>query len=302
MPSTAYERTFWSVNRVMSSDGKQQTADWSYQKLNALRRALEQGKTPAGFEQLRDQMQQETMTVGHRLDDGEEAVMLAHLISAAIDGVDIPRRYPQAFQRLLADPYLRAAFLDALEILDDEPSLDLPLPASRDVSFLQALNRDPAPERTRESSAWQVRWRRSAEEIAGLFSFLSQSPLPALREAAGFLEDETVTLLRGKVSAVGLELDVTVEATRPAAQPDELQLSLWVLSAAEPPATQSAVQAARHGEEAELLATVTWGAYEAQVTIAGDGHYPLPSRPISSVLDDADRSAGDLSVTIQQKH
>lgn len=228
----------------------------------------------------------------------EQDVMLAHLISAALDGVDIPRRYPQAFRRLVADPDLRAAFLEAIEIMEMGPSLDLPLPASRDLSFLQSVERNPPPGGADAPSAWPVRWRRSAEEIAGLFSFLSQSPAPALREAAGFLEDETVTLLRGKVSAVGLELDVTVEATRPAEQPDELRLSLWVLSAGEPTTSQPA----RHGKDAALVATVTWGAYETEVTITGDGHYALPSRALSSVLDDADSSAGDLSVTIQQKH
>lgn len=217
--------------------------------------------------------------------------MLAHLISAALEGVDIPRRYPQSFRRLVADPALRAAFLDALDILDEAPSMSLPLPPSRDLSFLDKLKRTASLDQAAAPDPWHIRWRRSAEEIAGLFSFLSQSPLPALREAAGFLEDETVTLLRGKVSARGMELDVTLEATRPAAQPDELRLSLWVLAANE--------YTALPAEDSALVATVVWGSYEARVTITGDGHYALPSRPIAGVVDEADQSAGDLSVTIR---
>lgn len=229
----------------MSRDGDRQTAEWSQQKLAALRHALEEGQTPAGL------------------------------------------------ARLLADPQLRAAFLDGLQIREQEPSAALPGPASGDVSFLASVQRKPSREVAADSGAWKMQWRRPAEEIAGLFSFLAFSPIPTLREAAGFLEDETVTLLRGKVSSRGMELDVTLEATRPAAQPDELQLSLWVLA--------SNQSAARRGEDYTLLATVTWGSYEAQVTITNDGHYPLPPRAIASVVDDSGQSAGDLSVIVQQK-
>lgn len=277
----------------MSKDGKQQRGGWSQQKRDALRRALQEGRTPPGYAQLSGQLQDATAPDETRQGD-EEELMLAHLISAALEGVDIPRQYPQWFQRLVADPALRAAFLDALDILDEAPSLTLPLPPSRDLSFLDRLNRVAPLEQTDASGPWQVRWRRSAEEIAGLFSFLSQSPLPALREAAGFLEDETVTLLRGKVSARGMELDVTLEATRPAEQPDELRLSLWVLAASE--------HTALPAEESALVATVTWGSYEAHVTITGDGHFALPPRAIAHVVDEANRSAGDLTVTIQPDH
>jgi hypothetical protein len=49
-----------------------------------------------------------------------------------------------------------------------------------------------------------------------------------------------------------------------------------------------------------LSATVTWGSYEVAVKITGDGHYELPSRDITDVLDDFEKSTGALTITIQQ--
>lgn len=256
-----------------------------------MRRALEQGQMPAGFAQLIAMLDH---TGQYERDEAEDEVILAQLMSAAFHGLDIQRRFPRSFRRLLVDPALRAAFLEGLEALEEDAATALPFPASRDLSFLRSLRREPVPQPPDSSGAWKTRWSRSAEEVARLFSFLSFRPTPALREAAGFLEDETVTLLRGKLSSKGMELDVTLEATRPASQPDELHLSLWVLAANE--------RAALRDDSYALAAAVAWGSYEVAVKITGDGHYKLPSRDIAGVLDDIEKSTDALTITVQQDH
>lgn len=263
--------------------------EWSQRSIDNLRRAVEQGQTPAGLAQL-IAMLDHSEQFEHV--EAEDQMLLAQLMSAALHGVDIQRRFPRNFRRLEADRALRTAFLEGLEALEEDADATLPFPVSRDLSFLSSLGRKPVSQPLDNSSALKTRWRRSAEEIAGLFSFLSFRPAPTLREAAGFLEDETVTLLRGKLVSKDMELDVTLEATRPASQPDELHLSLWVLAANE--------KAVLGDDSYALTATVTWGSYEVAVKITGDGHYELPARDITSVLDDFEKSKGALTITIQQ--
>jgi hypothetical protein len=273
----------------MNRNDNHPKGEWSQRSFDNLRRALEEGQTPAGLTQLLAMLDN---TEQSERNEAEDEVLLAQLMSAALHGVDIQRRFPRSFQRLVTDPALRDAFLEGLQALEEETPATLPFPANRDLSFLSSLRRKPVSQPRDGSGAWKTRWSRSAEEIAGLFSFLSFRPSPALREAAGFLEDETVTLLRGKLVSKGMELDVTLEATRPAAQPDELHLSLWVLASNE--------KAALRDDSYALSATVTWGSYEVAVKLTGDGHYELPSRAIAGVLDDFEKSKGSLTITVQQ--
>ena len=262
-------------------------------RLDALQRLLEAGATPPGFEQLfHDLAPAERLDPAH---EGEEEAMLAVLISEALDGVDIARRYPHFFKRLLVDAGLRAAFLESLEALEGDHNSAreaLPLPPSRDLSFLKKVQRATPDKVETASGGWTMRWRRSAQDIAGLFSFLSADLQPGYRSTGGFLEDETVTLLRGRVTSRTMELDVTLEATRPAAQPDELHLGLWIL-----PVDEGVTQV----EDLSLLATVQWAAYEAQVEITGDGYYTLPARKLEDVVDDTQRATADLHITVQDK-
>lgn len=283
--------------------------------LDELRRALESGEDLAGFERLFWAMDQfdlpgdagaiESGAPGED-EETEDDMMLALLLSEALEGVDIAHRYPQMFRRLLADGELRAAFLDGLALLENEndAALDvLPVPPSRDLSFLKRARR-PVQNMTTSGDSL-IRWQRSAREVATLFaSFLGSGLFPGLiaeRGAAydsgyrgddGFLEEDTITLLHGRLSASNIELDVTLEGLRPADRPNELQLTLWVVPVDESAPAQG---------ELALLAIVSWGDYEAQVEISGDGRYTLPPRRLDEVAEELDAESGDLHITLQHK-
>jgi len=141
-----------------------------------------------------------------------------------------------------------------------------------------------------------MRWQRTAEELEALFSFLSLQPGAVFRSGSGFLEDETVTLLRGTVTSRQIDLDVTLDAMRLAAKPDELQLALWIVPANEDTVDDAPASPAW---EFSLLARVKWGSYEEEIEIEGPARYTLPPRPISDVVDETGNWSGDLTVSLQ---
>ena len=240
------------------------------------------------------------------MDGVEDAIILATLISDAMDGVDIAQRYPFFFRCLLADAELRAAFLDAVHILGGGEAAEserLPSPPSRDLSFLNKARPSsvdrPSPDIVVEPAGWKLRWKRSAEELATLFSLLSPDLDVAFRSISAFPEDETVTVLRGSMTSKEFDLDLTLDATRLAAKPDELQLTLWVLTANDADSTNPADAAPPLAFS--LIARVKWGNYDEQIEIEGPARYSLPPRPISEIVDESGNVIGELTVSLRAR-
>lgn len=290
----------------MSREASDNSHEAMRARLDELRRALGEGQKLPGLERLLDSLsgseEAGSAARGAKYESNEDETMLAVIISAAYDGVDIARRYPAFFKRMLVDAELRAAFLDGLEAMDSGVNVAdvLPLPPSEDLSFLNQNSR-ARRQRAQTPAFATSHWRLSARDIADLFSFLlpgfPSAPLVAepaatYRSGDDFLEDDTVTLLRGRVAGAHFELDVTLEATRPAAHPGELHLALWVVPVDE---------AARHSQDITLLAQIKWGEYDEQVEISGDGLYTLPPRKLNDVVEQLDAAAGDLHIVLQHK-
>lgn len=85
--------------------------------------------------------------------------MLSLVVNDALEGVDIARRYPTFYRRLLADPQLRRAFLEALEILEKDKTGELvPLPDQLDVdlTFLEWAHPLSAMVDTEPSGSWRL--------------------------------------------------------------------------------------------------------------------------------------------------
>lgn len=269
------------------------------ERLEALRKALDAGNVPPGLQQLLEDLAPDQWPDPDNESGDEE--MLAILISEALAGVDIARRYPRYFKRLLVDAELRSAFLSGVEVLagGDEAYESLPLPPNRDLSFLNRAKERRAEGEVDDSGDRVMHWRRSARDLVTAFSFLLPPAPGVLAESAGsyragggFLEDDVVTLMRGRVTSRTMHLDMTLEGLRPADRPHELHLTLWVVAVDD---------AAYPEQDVSMLATVQWGDYEAQVLITGDGRYSLPPRPIEDVAADAKTAARDLTISLQVK-
>jgi hypothetical protein len=295
----------------MSRGNDRRSNDDMHDQLQAMQRALEGGSEIPGLDRLlwllalpEDNRSHVTPSGLARGDESEEDAMLAEMISEAMNGVDIARRYPRFFRRMLLDPSLRAAFLDGLEALElGRVASDdvLPRAPSRDLSFLK---RAPGPETTVDpnpGTGYLARWTRAARDLGNLLSFALPSsmnplimaePLPVYRSDDDALQDQAATLLQGRISGNNIEVDVTLEGARNAAQPDELQLTLWVLSVKEDQPLPT---------DLALVAHVEWGDYHQVVVLNGEGRYPLPPRKIRHLSDASGNMSDDLHITINHR-
>src|ERR1051325_4389457 len=98
-------------------------------------------KRQKAVKKLADDLSQLNTASGSGIIEDEE--MLSLIVEEANQGIDISKRYPSFYQKLLNNPDLRQAFLDILDSIEDEDS-ELPIPwaGGRDVdlSFLSKLS------------------------------------------------------------------------------------------------------------------------------------------------------------------
>ncbi len=263
-------------------------SDWVERKLAELRARLEAtGEWPESADELFQHLAQAGQS-GLSAEDADE--MLAVVVSDALEGVDIAERYPAFFRRLLADAGLRQSFLDMLDILEGSRSgalEPLPVPPSRDLSFLKKVAPPPTP------GPWPALWLRTVEQLQALFRGLGGlEPGVAYRSADQLLEEESITLLREQTTVDETQLEVLLEATWNNDLPDTLDLSLTVAISGPEQAGDTAPRFEAARFEAPLLkATLQWGSYQATAVLDRHGRAffpPLPFQAVSDAGDDVD--------------
>lgn len=213
--------------------------------------------------------------------------MLSLVVNDALEGVDVARRYPTFYRRMLADPHLRWAFLEALEILekDRDGSLE-PLPDNLDLN-LDFLELPPPPAvmlEERPSGGWCLAWQRPGAHLQSLLLASLATPRATYRALATFLEDDRLPLVEDVVAVAGDRVGVLLEAVRCAGAPDDLYLSLLV--------TAETVDA--------LQATVEWGPFRQTAVVRPFGTFTFPPLPLADVFDEVGRkSAAALCLTLE---
>lgn len=249
-----------------STGGERSLEEWLQERMDALRRDL-QGDEASQDEPL----------------PAEDLTMLTLVVNDALEGVDITRRYPTFYRRLLAKPHLRQIFLDAMDLLAKSEAGELePLPEEVDVdlSFLaaeetqdEAQDDEAGHEEGNPSPAarWRVVVARTRRQLRALFA-----PPPAaapVRSALAGMEDDYVTLIRDDVATEQGDFELILEGRRPAAAND-LHLLLMLVPRGE-------------GEvEAGLEATLRWGTYEETEPVDARGRATFPPLSLDAVLDE----------------
>lgn len=275
----------------MSRESKEPESDDLQQKLDALRRQLEQNELPEGMKQLLDDI-----THAHSDDaiatESEDDAMFSLALDAALKGIDISKRYPTFFGRLLLDAHARQDFLDALEILEQSKSGELeslPTAPSYDLSFLKEEPRPPRATIALTGPAqWRVAWQQTRDYLNSLFS--SYLLAADYRSSSSLLEDTHLTLIDDLVTVDDSELAVLLDAVQPVEEPDSLRLSLLVT-----------VQEKQLPDN--LVAEITWGHYQATVPIRNNSIIAFPSLPLASVTDGEGQVVlADLHLTISTKN
>lgn len=222
--------------------------------------------------------------------DERDDHMLSLIVSDALSGIDIAQRYPSFYQKMMGNPWLFQAFLDAFDLLkaDGEDALTLlPKAASRDLSFLKETPSEQPKVAQSSKGDWQVTWQLLVDELRRL---LFPSPGLAYRRAVAPLEDESFLVLHEEVEVSGQLLEVMLEAVHPVARPEILRLQ--VLVASEGKQTDAAMQA-----------SLSWGRYAETAVLDKYGQAQFPPLRLEVFLDESDQvNMGNLQLvlTLQQ--
>jgi hypothetical protein len=256
---------------------------WVQEKLAALRQqAAEPGQWPESADRLLALLEQQSQLPDTDESDDE---MLSLIVHEAQAGVDIATQYAPFYQKMLANPRLFQAFLDALHVLetDEEGTAVLPQPASRDLSFLHQRASRPPQIQPSTAGAWRLTWQLFQEQLRLL---LFPTPEPGYRRSHPFLEDESFILLQDEVTVDGRSLELLLEAVRPVEQPERLRLQVIV--------------AAADDQLPSLTATITWGRYMETAALDAYGRAHFPPLSLADILDDAGQlQRDDLQLVLE---
>jgi hypothetical protein len=203
-----------------------------------------------------------------------ESDMLSLIVSGTLNGEDVSSRYPAFHQKLLEDPGLRQAFLDALESVEAERAgQQVSLPGAPRASLDFLLQRSPPP--TVENlggQTWRAVLQRSLEEIRSVFS----PPELAYRADTDAVEDPWFTLLRQEVTAAGTTFDVALECTLSSEMENALSAYMNI-----------AISLGSRSEPVRfpLRASLRWGTYQESIPIPGQGRAKFPDIPLAGIFD-----------------
>ncbi len=211
--------------------------------------------------------------------------MLSLVVDDALKGVDIQKQYPQYFQRLLKEPALRDAFLEVMDLAQDEdPSPFRETTSLEKMPFIPVP--PPRPVIQRSPAGWRATWNQSIAQLNAIF--LSSGAEAVFRGAVD-LEDPWFILLRDQVDLDGAQLQVFLEAAQEGEKPDELQLALAVVVNTQP-----------LDQWPPLLASLHWGNYAETVSISSDGRAAFPAASFHQILNETGASfLADLALTLE---
>ena len=219
--------------------------------------------------------------------------MLDFLVSEAFKGVDITRRYPKLYRQMLADPDLQEAFLDALEMLEDERAGRLlPVPAERGTVPAEPPGHAilfPIIEQL-AAGAWRAVWQCTCDQVQAIF--FPPEPGMAFRREDSLMEDIWLPLIRGQAQIGGTEVNVLLAATQEIEFPNTLQPKASIAFNPNPAPGDQPPPA--------LHASLQWGDYRATVPVDDLGQAVFPAVPLSDILDETGKhvTAG-LDLTLE---
>jgi len=213
----------------------------------------------------------------------EDDAMLTLLVQDALYGVDLSRKYPQAYRHLLSNGRSRQLFLDLLTALETRSATMPPLPKA-DLSFLQTAV-SPQPTIHHTPSGWRAAWRLVGSYLTNCFP---TSPTLVYRSTYDdLLEDQDIILLDDEFTIADMRLNILLEANLTVTSPDAPTLSLIV--------------AAYSGSQPPILqATLQWGSYEATAVLDAYGQAFLPPLAFNQVLDNEQQTINaDLQLILE---
>lgn len=225
---------------------------------------------------------------GKRLPTSVDNEMLSLIVDEAIKGVDISRRYPAFYKKLLDNPDLRSAFLNSIESIEvatQNKSIALPDVSNLKLGFLAKLATKPTITKVREK--WRVIWQRTIEQLQVI---LSPSQLAYRSDTISF-EDPWFTLMRSEIEVEEAIYTIALECTL--SEQDNSALS---------PLLNLAVTLGMADTRTRfpVLSTLQWGTYHQTISIQGEGRARFPDIPFSTIFDSKNENiTAELKLTIE---
>lgn len=217
--------------------------------------------------------------------------MLSLIVNDALEGIDITTRYPSFYRKMVSNPLLHEAFIDALDILEKDRAGALePLPesASHDLSFLKEFAPSTPLIEQAAAGRWAVTWQRTKEQIQALFENFEPARPLAYRSGNHLDNLEAITLLRGNVQVDGITVEMWLEASQPVDIPEMLHLFLTTAVPHSPNTPQPALQA-----------TIQWGGYRETATIDQYGRALFPLLPLQTIVGESGQITSSLQLKLE---
>lgn len=216
-------------------------------------------------------------------DGTEDDAMLVMIVQDALRGADVPRKYPEAYRRLLNNGNLRQMFLDLLVALDPSQEKVPPNLPTSDLSFLYTAV-SPQPAVYHSPSGWRASWQLPSNYLTNQFL----TPLmPAYRSGYdNLLQEQSVVLLEDTFTIADLQLNVLLEINLNMDNPETPALFLSV-------ATNS-------GQQLPMQANLTWGSFQATAVLDRYGQAFFPPLDVATVLDESGQTfSAALGLTVE---
>jgi hypothetical protein len=198
---------------------------------------------------------------------GEE--MLSIVVNDALNGVDIAKRYPTFFNKMLHDEEMQESFIDAIETV--ERGEKLPSSPAVNIDFLSALTLKPSLD-VFNRDKWRVQWKKTIEQLQSIFSPAEL----AYRSIPGFYDDPWFTLLRDEFEVDGEAVSVVLDGTLSEKEDDTIEVILKV--ALTDLATDEEIMP-------NLKGVLNWGEYQGETQISSGRGGTFPPLTISTILD-----------------
>lgn len=198
---------------------------------------------------------------------GEE--MLSIVVNDALNGVDIAKRYPSIFNKMLQDEEMRESFIDAIETV--EKGQKLPTSPAVNIDFLSTLSLRPSLEIINKEN-WKVQWRRTIEQLQAIFSPAEL----AYRSDPSLYDDPWFTLLRDEFEVEGEAVSVVLDGTISEKDDDSIEVILKV----------ALIDLATEEEIIpNLRGVLHWGEYQGETKVSAGRGGVFPPLTISTILD-----------------
>ena len=201
--------------------------------------------------------------------------MLSLIVDEAHQGVDISRRYPNFYRKMLSNANLRQAFLDILESLEMENAADrIELPGKVGINLDFLAKRLPAPviEKANQNN-WRISWQQTFEKLKEIFSPQEL----AYRGENDTLDDPWFVLLRDEIELEETLYSVALNCTLSEKGDDALAAYLNIAITLSTTSPQPSFP---------LTAQLQWGNYNERISLSDEGCIRFPDIPFENAFDE----------------